>query len=307
MEQSALLREGGEVTLRYDSWINRAQRIAMEIKMAEQTGYCWGVNLAMEMVDKALANNKSPVYTLGPIIHNPHTIELLAAKGLGMADSVSAVESGTVIIRTHGVPPEVALEAKERGLEVVDATCPFVKRAQQKARTLVEEGYNLIVIGEPTHPEVISIVAHAGGGSVIGSEEEVHQLPRQRRVGVVVQSTRDPDSTKRIIGEICERFPEVKVFMSICNVTYQRQEEAMDLAKSCDLMIVVGGRNSANTKKLALICEREETPTHLVESAEEIDPAWFEGLRSVGVVTGASTPHIVVDEVYKRLLELSGD
>jgi 4-hydroxy-3-methylbut-2-enyl diphosphate reductase len=279
----------------------------MEIKVAQHTGYCWGVDLAMEMVDEALRNRKRPVYSLGPIIHNPRTIASLAGKGLDVAESVSAVEGGTVIIRSHGVPPEVAQKAEERGLEIVDATCPFVKRSQKKAKSLVEEGYDLIVIGEPTHPEVISILGHAGKGIVVGSEEEVRELKCGRRVGVVVQSTRDSESAKRIIGEICERFPEVKVFMTICSVTYQRQREATELAKECDLMIVVGGRNSANTKKLAVVCQREGTPTRLVESADEIETVWLKGVRSVGVVTGASTPHIVVDEVCAKLRANAGE
>lgn len=279
----------------------------MDTKVAQQTGYCWGVDLAIEMVDEALANSRRPVYSLGPLIHNPLTVELLAAKGLDVADSVSSIESGTVVIRSHGVPPEVAQEAEKKGLEIVDATCPFVKRSQQKARSLVEDGYELVVIGESTHPEVISILGHAGGGVVVSSEEDVRQLSRRRRVGVVVQSTRDSESAKRIIGEICERFPEVKVFMTICNVTYQRQRDATQLSKECDLMIVVGSRNSANTKKLAIVCEREGTRTHLVESAAEVDDAWFTGVRSVGVVTGASTPHEVVDEVCRRLQEYSED
>ncbi|HPA47708.1 MAG TPA: 4-hydroxy-3-methylbut-2-enyl diphosphate reductase [bacterium] len=277
----------------------------MQIKMAKQTGYCWGVDLAMEMVDKALAESAPPVYSLGPIIHNPLTIRSLEAKGLGVADSVDSVESGTVIIRTHGVPPEVAEKAEAKGLSVIDATCPFVKRSQKKAKSLVDEGYSLIVIGESTHPEVIAILGHAGGGEVVGTEEEVAQLPPRRRVGVVVQSTRNPGPTKRLIGEICEKFSEVKVFMSICNVTYHRQQEAEELAKECDVMLVVGGRNSANTKKLAMVCEEQHTQTYLVETAEELDPAWFEGVKSVGVVTGASTPHVVVDEVYRRLMTLA--
>jgi len=277
----------------------------MDIKVAQHAGYCWGVDLAIGLVDKALKSEKSPVHSLGPIIHNPRTIQSLAAKGLGVADSVEDVESGTIILRAHGVPPEVVEKANAKGLTIVDATCPFVKKSQQKAKSLVEEGYELIVIGEPTHPEVISILGHAGGGSVVGTVEEVWELPRRRRVGVVVQSTRNPELAKQVVGEICERFAEVKVFMTICNVTYQRQWEARQLSKECDAIVVVGGRNSANTKKLVSVCEQEGAPTYLVESAEELKAEWFEGLESVGVVTGASTPHEAVEEVCARLRDLS--
>ena len=277
----------------------------MEIKVAQHTGYCWGVDLAMYMVDKALDGDKPPVCTLGPIIHNPRTIESLAAKGLEVADTIADVESGTVILRAHGVAPEVVEEAKAKGLGIVDATCPFVKRSQQKAKSLVDDGYDLIVIGESTHPEVISILGHAGGGTVVESADEVPELKRRRRVGVVVQSTRNPELAKKVVGEICERFPEVKVYMTICNVTYQRQQEAMELSKECDAMVVVGGRNSANTKKLASVCEREGTTTFLVESADELCAEWFEGRGSAGVVTGASTPHEVVEEVCEALQRLS--
>lgn len=274
----------------------------MKIKVAEQAGYCYGVERALRMTGEAAESRRKPIHTLGPIIHNPQVVEGFAAKGVRQVSDISEVGNGTIIVRTHGVDPVVIEQGRAKGLAIVDATCPFVAKAQQRAAELVAEGYNLIIIGEKEHPEVIGILAHAQGKALVMERvDDVSQVRVGRRLGVVVQTTQSLENFQQVVAVLAAKAPELKVFNTICNATTRRQQAAEKLAEEADIMIVVGGKNSANTSRLAQICRATGTVTHHIETAKELDSAWFKGAKVVGLTAGASTPEWLLKEVLQTL------
>lgn len=262
----------------------------MRIEVARYAGVCYGVERALKMASGAAAAG-TPVRTLGPLIHNPQAVESLRERGIEVAACLDEVDGGTVVIRTHGVDPAIIAEAREKGLDVVDATCPFVSTAHQVAAQLKADGYTVVIVGEADHPEVEGILAHAGGDAIV--VEEVEDLPAKlpsRRVGVVVQTTQSLSRLTAVVDALLARVSEVKVHNTICSATGQRQRSAEELARTVDVMVVVGGHNSGNTNRLAEICGAVNPRTYHVETAAELEPAWFAGAESVGVTAGASTP-----------------
>jgi 4-hydroxy-3-methylbut-2-enyl diphosphate reductase len=272
----------------------------MKVLRAEKCGFCFGVRRAIDMAgDRLKAGGK--VYSLGPIIHNPQVIERLAASGLTVVHSPEEVTEGTVIIRSHGASQAVIEGLASRGIEVVDATCPLVKRAQQRARELAEAGYSVVVVGEPHHPEVEAIVANVAGAIVV-DDELPGDLKRSRRIGVIAQTTQTPDSFRAVVSRLIELdFEELRVYNTICNATVDRQRAALELTQKVDVMFVLGGMNSANTARLAQLCDATGVPTFHLETASELTPEMTAGRRSAGVTAGASTPDWIIDEFVKRL------
>jgi 4-hydroxy-3-methylbut-2-enyl diphosphate reductase len=263
----------------------------VRVEVARHAGVCYGVERALKMVAEA-ATAGTPVRTLGPLIHNPQAVESLRARGIEVAACLDEIEGGTVVIRTHGVDPAIIAEAHEKGLDVVDATCPFVSTAHQVAEQLSADGYSVVIVGEADHPEVEGILAHAGGDAIV--VEEVEDLPAKlpsRRVGVVVQTTQSLSRLTAVVDALLPRVSEIKVHNTICSATGQRQHSAEVLARKVDVMMVVGGHNSGNTNRLAEICRAVNPHTHHVETAAELEREWFDGVDSVGVTAGASTPH----------------
>jgi len=243
-----------------------------------------------------------PIVTLGPLIHNPQVVERLRGEGVEQVRSVSDVAEGTMVIPSHGISPELAREARERGLRLLDATCPFVARAQDNVRTLAAEGYQVIILGDRGHPEVAGLIGAAGGEAVvIQDESELDEVQLAARVGLVVQTTQAPARLRAVAGALAERVRELRAYNTICAATSQRQESAVSLARRVDVMIVVGGKNSANTNRLRQVCEQVGVETHHVETAAELDPAWFRDKGRVGVTAGASTPDWVIGEVVEAL------
>jgi 4-hydroxy-3-methylbut-2-enyl diphosphate reductase len=234
-------------------------------------------------------------------------VDALRRRGIEPAACLDEVAEGTIIIRSHGVDPAVIAAAGERGLDVVDATCPFVAAAQQCAADLLAEGYLVVVVGEPDHPEVEGIVAHAGGQAIV--VEEIADIPKRlgsRRVGIVVQTTQSLARLNEVVAELLPRVSELRVCNTICSATAQRQRAADELARTVDVMLVVGGRNSGNTTRLAEICRAVNERTYHVETADELDAAWFEGAESVGITAGASTPDEQIAGVVDALREIAG-
>jgi len=275
----------------------------LKVKVARQVGYCYGVKRALDMARSAAGPGCEPINTLGPLIHNPQVVELLRREGVGVAGSLEDIDCGTVIIRSHGVAPETIEEARAKGVNVLDATCPFVKKAQQKAAELAAAGYYVVILGEKDHPEVLGIMGHAGGRAlVIERTEDLALVPKkERKVGLVVQTTQSAEKLQEIAGMLASTVAELKVYNTICNATSRRQEDALMLTDSVDVMLVLGGKNSANTSRLAEMCKETGTPTYHVETAEEIDPGWFKPGDSVGVTTGASTSTDILEEVVAAL------
>lgn len=274
------------------------------VKIARQVGYCYGVQRALDLTFKAAEETRPmPIYTLGSIIHNPQVVESLTKQSIHTASVLDEVERGTIIIRSHGVDPKIIDEAHERGLSVLDATCPFVKKAQQRAAELAKEGYFVVILGERDHPEVLSLLGYAGGDAlVVEQPEDLEALPpKARRVGLIVQTTKSMEKLQEVVQLLLERVAELKVHNTICSATTRRQEEATKLTKDVDIMIVVGGKNSANTSRLAAICHEMGRPTYHIETAAEIDPGWFKDGDVVGVTTGTSTSQWILREVIDSL------
>lgn len=277
----------------------------MKVILADQAGFCFGVKRATQMAFEA-AGKDQKTYTLGPIIHSPQVVGKLEGLGIRVLDSLDGIDNGTIIIRSHGVDLNKINEARQKNLTIVDATCPFVKKAQDHVKGLSEAGYSVIVVGDADHPEVQGIVSYGGDNVyVVASGENVRKLPRMTKVGVVAQTTQSFDNLKNVVCECLQRGGEIRVFNTICDATAIRQEEAKKLAGQVDCMLVVGGFNSANTHRLLEVCAELQPRTYHIETAAEIDPAWFAGAERVGVTAGASTPKWIIDEVMSKIEELN--
>ena len=276
----------------------------LEVFLASYFGFCYGVKRAIKI---ARENANGKCCTLGPIIHNPQMVEKLRAEGVDAAEDLNAIEEGTVIIRSHGVGPKIYEEIKAKGLKIVDATCPHVKRAQMAARDLVQEGYDVVIVGEKNHPEVKSILEWAGKRTaIVETEAEAENLPQIPRLGIVSQTTVSGTRFEKIVLKLLSKSNDIKILRTICTATDQRQKAAMELAEKVDVMLVIGGRNSANTTKLAKLCA-QKCKTYHIETAEEISQNWFmdsakptQSLR-VGVTAGASTPDWIIRGVERAL------
>jgi len=274
----------------------------VEIIVADNAGFCFGVERALDMVKGEEEAGPRPLHTLGSLIHNPQVVERLRQEGVRQVSSLDEVAGGTVVIPSHGVGPEVSRQARERGLHVADATCPFVARAQDHVRALADGGYQVIILGDKGHPEVAGLVGAAGGQAVvIEHEDELAGIELRPRVGLVVQTTQAPARLGAVAAALAVRARELRAFNTICGATSQRQESALRLAQQVEVMVVVGGKNSANTNRLSQLCEQTGVPTHHVETAAELDPQWFRGARKTGVTAGASTPEWLIHEVVEAL------
>jgi len=281
----------------------------MEIILAKQAGFCFGVKRATQIAfESAGEKSGTATYSLGPIIHSPQVVKRLEDMGVQVVNDLSAVDSGTVIIRSHGVTEQELEQAVQKQLEVVDATCPFVKKAQRYVKDLSSAGYDVLVIGDYDHPEVEGIVSYATGRVfVVASVKDVAVLPKMGKVGIVAQTTQSIDNLKSIVCEILTKAAEIRVYNTICDATSVRQEEARTLAADVDCMVVIGGYNSANTRRLAQICLEIQPNTHHIESVCQLEKEWFRGVERVGVTAGASTPKWLIDEVMEHISEISAD
>jgi 4-hydroxy-3-methylbut-2-enyl diphosphate reductase len=274
----------------------------LKIFLAEHRGFCYGVERAVKMAETNAGEAKAGrAVTLGPIIHNPQVVDRLAECGIGVIDELEQADGGTVIIRSHGVGPTVYDQAAARGLTLVDATCPHVKKAQTAARSLREEGYAVVVVGERDHPEVKSIVAWAGEPVyVVESAAEAAGLPAMPHLGVVAQTTFPGARFEEIIAIFGGKTADLKVNRTICTATELRQAAAVDLASKVEVMVVVGGKNSANTARLAELCRQVGSRVYKIETAAELAGEWFAGVQAAGITAGASTPDWLIEEVYQK-------
>lgn len=276
----------------------------LKIITAKRAGFCFGVKRAVDMAFNAAQKNGN-VYTLGPIIHNPQVVEKLKAEGVRPTDNIDNADIETIIIRTHGIPREISDRLADKGYNIVDATCPFVKKAQQYAKLLKEEGYHVVIIGDKEHPEVKGLMSYAGNDAVVVNKNS--PLPRLKsRVGVVVQTTQPLDVLEKFVSDAVKQVKELKVFNTICNSTALRLKETNAMAKKVEVMIVVGGKNSANTTQLAQLCMSMSIPTYHIETASEIKDEWFFNAAKVGITAGASTPDWIIKEVEKRIKDIGG-
>ena len=282
----------------------------MEIVLAKEMGFCWGVRRAISIMEKA-ASERGQIISLGPIVHNPQVVAALAERGVQVTTSIDGVSGKAVAIAAHGVGPKVLEEAKAKGLEIIDTTCPIVTRSQRWAKKMAENGFTVIVYGDADHREVKGVLSWAQGKGIALTEEGVHSLPQGllSRVAIIPQTTQSPARfaafMNRLLRERLAEISELQVVNTLCNVTAGQQAAARELAQEVELMLVIGGHNSANSRHLAEVCHEVGVETHHIETAAELEEGWLTGRERVGITAGASTPDWAVDEVVQRVRELA--
>jgi 4-hydroxy-3-methylbut-2-enyl diphosphate reductase len=278
-----------------------------EVRIAHRTGFCYGVREAIDKAKESSAAGKL-THTLGQVVHNEGVIRDLQAFGVRSVDTLDDVDHGAaVVIRAHGVRPEVFERAEARGLEVIDGTCTWVIQEQRQLQELVEEGYTIVLLGTPKHPEVVGLLGFAPDAIVVDEEEDWAKIPRRKRMALITQSTQPPWKFEKLAAYLVSRAHELKILNTVCPVTIRRQEDTLELARGVELMVVVGGRHSANTKELTRLCEISGTHAIQVENARDLDdPAAFDGRSVVGVTGGTSTPIEDLRDVARRIYELAG-
>lgn len=276
----------------------------MKVQLAAKAGFCFGVKRALDMAEQIV--DTKPAVSLGPLIHNQQVVKYLAERGIRVVNTLEEVLAGQVlIIRSHGVGPSVYQEAEKKGIQVADATCPFVQKAQRLAAGSAQLGQQVIVFGDKLHQEVQGILGWAGKEAIpIQTLAEAKQLPFYPQLAILAQTTQLTENFEEIVQELKLHTKELIVHNTICNATSERQKAARELARTVDIMVVVGGRNSANTQKLANICA-EFTKTYMIETAEELEVVWFKGAASAGLTAGASTPDWIIKEVYQKMSEIN--
>ena len=283
----------------------------MQVIKADVLGFCFGVRRAVTMIETELEKN-GPLCTLGAIVHNTHVVESLSEKGGRLVRGLDEVRpTEAVAITAHGAGDEVYSAIRERGLRIVDTTCPIVRRAQQTAEKLVKEGYFVIVYGEAEHPEVKGILSWTAGRGIATQTPEVEIPDGTTAIAVIAQTTKNPQQfalfAERATREFVGRVSEIRIVNTTCPETGRRYQAGSELAKKVDVILVVGSRSSANTRKLAETCSAAGVPTHHIESAAEIEEDWFTGCERCGVTAGASTPDEVIEEVVRRLSDKKGE
>lgn len=277
-----------------------------EILVASHAGFCFGVKRAVEMAEKVLAGNEEKVYSCGPLIHNPQVIEGLKEKGFCVVDTPEEVPVGaTFIIRSHGVTPELVEKIQKKKAKIIDATCPFVKKAQKIAGDFHRKGWQVVICGDPLHAEVIGINAQTQNSALIfEAAEKIKEAKIDKKIGVLCQTTQKLALLKKVTEKLLEKNKSLVIENTICLDSSTKQEEATELARKVDLMIVIGGKNSSNTTKLAQLSRATGTKTFHIETESELKKDWFENGQKIGLTAGASTPQKAIDKVAERIEEI---
>jgi len=273
----------------------------MRIQLASSYGFCFGVKRAIKIAEEHQGSK-----TYGPLIHNKDEIKRLKEGfDIGLAEKLDDVTpDDSVVIRTHGIPKDELSKLKEQENQIIDATCPYVTTPQNIVADMSEKGYSIVIFGDKDHPEIKGVVSYAKdlrNAFIVKHEDELEGLPILSRVAVVAQTTRKPEDFLKIVNALVLNHKEVRVFNTICNATFENQDAAAELAKDADIMIVIGGKHSSNTKQLHSICKSYCDESYLIENETELDPAWFEGKKLCGISAGASTPDWIVQNVIDRI------
>jgi len=279
----------------------------LRTKIAKNAGFCFGVRRAINLTEKT-ADKEGKVYTLGPVIHNPQEVKRLEKKGIKTLEDPKKVKSGSIILRTHGIPFNLHKRLEEnKNINVIDAACPFVKRAQNTVKLLSTDikskDKTIIVVGEKVHPEVVALVSYGNGKCIVVENiKEARKFRGRGGLNIVSQTTQTPENFNSIVRVLKKRY-KTKVYNTICKATLDRQKAAEKLAKTVDLMIVIGGKNSGNTTRLTQICS-EKTKTYHIETACSVKEKWFKNVNSVGLTAGASTPDWIIKEIEMRIKKI---
>lgn len=278
----------------------------MEIIKVKNAGFCFGVKRAIDLAMETVKKEKNHVYTLGPLIHNPQVCEKLKKEGIIEVKNLNEIKSGVVILRSHGVSPKLYEEISQTGFKIVDAVCPNVKKVQHLAQELKKEGYEVIVVGEKEHPEVRSIIGTVEGDTVVvGGHQEVKKLKLNRKIGVIAQTTQTLDNFKKVVEILLDKAKELKINNTICQAVENIQRNSLKVAKQVDLMLVVGGKNSANTTRLFQICQAKTKHVYHIETADEIELGWLKGIKKIGITGGTSTANWIIEQVMERIQEMN--
>ncbi len=273
----------------------------MIVNRADTAGACFGVKRAFDIAMKT-AKSEGRVVMLGDIVHNEHVVRKIDESGVQVTKDLDAVPAGsTLILRAHGAVPEIYDAAEARGLKIVDATCPMVFEIHDEVKTLAQDGYTIVVIGDHGHDEVVGIAGQVPGAIVVSNPDEARLMPRKRKIGVVTQSTQNIDNVRQCVAELCLKSREVRFINTICAPTKNHQDEIRTMPYENDVMVVIGSLTSANTCRLTEIARNINPRSYQVASAAELRPEWFVGARTVGVSAGASTPDWIIDEVVDAL------
>lgn len=277
----------------------------MIVKLATKRGFCFGVEDAIELTEKSLKElGPGHLMALGPVIHNAQVVERLEQAGLAQSASIDQVEEGTaMLVRSHGAGPELFAEAKRKQLHIVDATCILVKKAQEAVKQLHRQGYQVVMIGDRNHPEVQGVIGYAPEVIIVDSVEELDEkLPHREKLGIVAQTTHSPEHVGEIIGAIAKRpFQELKIINTLCLEVIRRQEAAVELCAEVEVMFVLGGLHSANTRELARLCSSQEIPTHHLETWEQFSADMVGSRQVAGLTAGASTPEWIIQDFAAHL------
>ncbi len=278
----------------------------MKVFLAEYAGFCMGVQRAIDLAHKTASEAGGPVFVLHEIVHNTSVVRELEGRGVRSVNSVDEAEGGTLIISAHGVSPDVIAKARGKGLTVVDTTCPLVSKIDRIVRRLASSGYTILLLGDKDHAEVKGLKGVAPGSTMVFRyEEEIDGMPDiPGAVALVSQTTQNIKYFERVVGKVKRRYPQAEIYNTICDATEKRQGAALELGRRVDLMITVGSRNSANSKRLQEVAATVAPRSYLVDNATELDPEWFRGVGTVGVTAGASTPDVLIEGVIERIRQI---
>jgi len=275
----------------------------MNVKLAENYGFCFGVKRAIKIAEENVGSAK-----YGPLIHNSKEIDRLKEDfNVSLVEDISTFKSGDkAVIRTHGIPKKELASLHEKNIEVIDATCPYVKKTQQICEEMRKEGYDIVIFGHARHTEIKGVMSYAdNGATVVESAEELEDKHFSEKIAVVAQTTRKVDEFMKVCNYLMRSHKEVRVFNTICNATFDNQDAVRKLAKDADVMVIIGGKNSSNTKQLHSISKEECQDSYLVEGPDDLEASWFDGKEECGISAGASTPDWIIKQVMEKIKELS--
>ncbi len=275
----------------------------MKIKLSSCVGFCFGVKRAIKLAEAELDKGKK-IYSIGPIIHNPQVVDDLSKRGLKIVKDLDEVKEGLFLIPSHGAGPGLLRKADQNKLKTIDTTCPFVMKAQKLVSSLSKDGYTILIVGEAAHPEIRALVDCAGpNAKVVPNEGSIKELDlKNKKISVIAQTTQSKERFNKVVAELKKKdCKELKIFNTICQETVKRQDDTRKLAQDVEVVLVIGGRSSANTARLVSICRSLGKEAYHIENENEINPKWFEGKHTIGISSGASTPYGIVKAVADKL------
>ncbi|MEF3695450.1 MAG: 4-hydroxy-3-methylbut-2-enyl diphosphate reductase [Candidatus Cloacimonadota bacterium] len=278
----------------------------MSILLAKNSGFCFGVKRAIRLAQEASRDSAGkPIYTLGEIIHNPQIVQELESEGIRVARDLTELHNAVVIIRSHGIPRHEEELLQQQGCILIDATCPYVKRTHELASEMSREGYKVLICGDPTHPEVVGMLSYAEGAEVVKPGNELC-LGSRAKVALICQTTQKLENLQDVVQKLVLRVKELRVFNTICLATTERQDSTRMLAQKTDLMIIIGGHHSSNTRMLHSICSKETLAVH-IETEAELDEELIRRHTAIGLSAGASTPDDMIVRVYNKIKQIKGE